>query len=239
MALPTFVVPLISGLTAIGGAAQQSMAAKRAQEEQALRMQQERQRQAGIQDEQRRAALTSLGEFTPEKQKKIQDEIVGRNLSQVAELVKKAPSAQSFRDSGDSEPEVIGRQFASEQKKGQEQASEFARALAEFGAQGQALQRGLLTAQDQAGIVDRLGADAQISAALLDQEMLNASMLADSPLGNAMLGIGQAGLAASLGGAFQGGAGKPQIAPYAPYKRPYAGANPLFKPVQGSQFIPR
>jgi hypothetical protein len=236
MGLPTFVVPLISGLTAIGGTAAQAAAARRAEQKQAMAMHQERMRQKAIQEEQRQKALESLGEFETGKQKKIQDEIVGRNLKQVSELISKSPSAQSFR--AGSAPEVIGRQFKSEQAKGEEQAGAFAEALARFGAQGQALQRGLLTSNANAQAVDRLGRDALTSSGLLGIEMENARRMADSPFGNALVGIGQAGLAYGIGGGAYGKNTKAGPAGYDKYGFNKRTGNVSKRALKKNDFVP-
>jgi len=231
------LAPAIAGLVLSAGTtglglAQRKAASRRAAEKQAQQLQLEQQRQAAIAQQSKEKAAGSLAQFTPEAFKESEDEIVGRDLQTIGNLIADQAPAASFTES--SAPEVIKAQFAKKGKEASGDVSKFAEALSRFGAQGQALNLANIRGSSNAQRIRGLTTDALVSAGLLGSELQTAGRGAASPIGAALTGVGQAGLSAALGGqfgSFRGGSA-PGVTPHT---ASLAGQSPL---LPGNQVLP-
>jgi len=155
----------------------------------------------------------SLAQFDADAMEKSKSGIVADNLENVASLIsQEAPISFGTKNA----PTVIKDVKGASSKAAQRATGAFAKALAEYGGQGQALAAANLNMGANAQGINRINRDKGISAGMLANEMINrdkgisAGMLANemntaansaySPIGHAATTVGQAGLSASLSG---------------------------------------
>jgi len=139
----------------------------------------------------------SLAQFDADAMEKSKSGIVAKNLENVASLIsQEAPISFGTKNA----PTVIKDVKGASSKAAKRATGAFAKALAEYGGQGQALAAANLNMGANAQGINQINRDKGISAGMLANEMNTAANSAYSPIGHAATTVGQAGLSASLSG---------------------------------------